>query len=251
MKKRRLVILILAIILTFVSGFLCKDAAVISQSQEDILRFLEESNVMIEECMLTGWNVANNRFMDQQEIGLKFDEVIEVFGFKEENTNKEFEIQEDMNKGILTIKEDRSKYTITIESFRNKDQEERTYLSLIAVFDGYDKNLFQYRQYLEEYYAKVDLPIELDIVVIGNLAGKVSKELAESIINKFLNDIDASEVESIKNQEMISISAYSRKIDDYITSNGNKINIQIGMRYSEYYDKTYIWLGSPIIPFEY
>lgn len=251
MRKRKIIILILTIILTSVSGFICRDAAAISQNQEDILSFLEESNVVIEESMLTGWNAVNKRFMDQQEISLKFDEIIEVFGFKKENTKKEFETQEKMSKGILTIKEDGSKCTIIIESFRNNDQEERTYISVIAVFEGLNKNLFKNRQYLEEYYAKISLPVELDIVVIGNLAGKVSKELADSIINKFLKAIDASEVESVKNQEMISISAYSRKIDDYITSGGNRINVQIGMRYSQYFDKTYIWIGTPIIPFEY
>lgn len=228
-----------------------QDIAGSINNEDAVLTFLEESDAVIEESMLTGWNIINEKFMDQQEISLKFDEIISVFGFNEENIIKEFETYEDMNKGILSIKEDGSKYTITIESFRNKDQEEKTYLSLIVVFNGFYKNLFEYRNYMEEFYVKMDLPIELDIVVIGNFAGKVTKELAESTINKLLNAIDANEVESIKNQELISISAYSRKIDDFIISNGNKINVQVGMRYSQYYDKTYIWIGSPIIPFEY
>ncbi|WP_372998680.1 YwmB family TATA-box binding protein [Lutispora sp.] len=250
MRKRKIIIA-LSVVLILVSGFICKDIAGSINNEDAILTFLEESDAVIEESMLTGWNIINEKFMDQQEISLKFDEIISVFGFNEENIIKEFETHEDMNKGILSIKEDGSKYTITIESFRNKDQGEKTYLSLIVVFNGFYKNLFEHRNYMEEFYAKVDLPIELDIVVIGNFAGKVTKELAESTINKLLNTIDANEVESIKNQELISISAYSRKIDDFITSNGNKINVQIGMRYSQYYDKTYIWIGSPIIPFEY
>lgn len=251
MSIRKTIILFLAIMLTFVSVFLCKDAAAISQSQEDIFTFLEESNVLIEESMLTGWNAVNERFMDQQAVDHKFDEIMEVFGFKKENTVKEFEPQENMNKGILSINKNGSKYTITIESFKNKDDEEKTYLSFVAVFKGSYEDLYHNKSYMEEYFASIGLPIELDMVVIGSIPGKVSKEIAESTISSTLNAVGAYEIESIRNEELMSVSAYSRKIDDYIISKGNKINIQIGMRYSQYYDKTFIWVGSPVIPFEY
>ncbi|SHI37944.1 YwmB family TATA-box binding protein [Lutispora thermophila] len=250
MKKKEAIIILTAI-LTFVSGLLCKDAIAISKNQEDISTFLEKSNIIIEESMLTGWNAVNERFMNQQEIDRKLDEITEILGFKKEVAIKEFDSKEDMNKGVLSISKNQSKYNITIESFRNNDNEEKTYISFMAIFKGSYKNLYDDKSYMEECFERIGLPMELDMVAIGNIPGRVSKEIMESTINNILNAFDAHEIESIRSKELISISAYSLKIDDYIISNGNKINMQIGMRYSQYYDKTFIWVGSPVIPFEY
>ncbi|MGI5997914.1 MAG: hypothetical protein ACOX89_04550 [Lutispora sp.] len=90
MRKRKIIIA-LSVVLILVSGFICKDIAGSINNEDAILTFLEESDAVIEESMLTGWNIINEKFMDQQEISLKFDEIISVFGFNEENIIKEFE----------------------------------------------------------------------------------------------------------------------------------------------------------------
>lgn len=51
---------------------------------------------------------------------------------------------------------------------------------------------------------------------------------------------------------MVSITAYSELFDEnYLEYLGNKINLNIGIRYSEDDDKTLIYIATPIIKLDY
>ena len=104
---------------------------------------------------------------------------------------------------------------------------------------------------IEKALAKVDLPIDLYVSVIGKYQGKMKDEEKHNIIYGFLDVIDGYKVEEINSDELTSISAYTDIIDNFIYSNGKKINMQVAMRYSHYYDNTYICIGSPLFPYEY
>jgi hypothetical protein len=66
-----------------------------------------------------------------------------------------------------------------------------------------------------------------------------------------MTSVKAKEVEGLSSEEVNSISAFSGNINSFVLSNNKKVNMQIAMRYSSYDDKTYIWIGSPLIHVEY
>ena len=40
-------------------------------------------------------------------------------------------------------------------------------------------------------------------------------------------------------------------LDENIISGGKPVNVQVAMRYNSYKDKTYLWIGVPVISIEY
>ncbi len=64
--------------------------------------------------------------------------------------------------------------------------------------------------------------------------------------------MNAEEIDRVKNENMISVTAYSKLLDkNYLEYLGNKINLNIGIRYSEDDDKTLIYIATPIIKLDY
>ena len=74
----------------------------------------------------------------------------------------------------------------------------------------------------------------------------------DDILEKILYNMNAEEIDRIENENMISITAYSKLLDkNYLEYLGNKINLNIGIRYSEDEDKTLIYIATPIIKLDY
>ena len=64
--------------------------------------------------------------------------------------------------------------------------------------------------------------------------------------------MNAKEIDKIEDDNLISVTAYSNLLTendlDYLD---NKINLNIGIRYSENEDKTLIYMATPIIKLDY
>ncbi|MPM31804.1 hypothetical protein SDC9_78361 [bioreactor metagenome] len=64
--------------------------------------------------------------------------------------------------------------------------------------------------------------------------------------------MNAEEIDRIEEENFVSITAYSKILsENYLEYLGNKINLNIGMRYSEDEDKTLIYIATPIIKLDY
>jgi len=87
--------------------------------------------------------------------------------------------------------------------------------------------------------------------IIGRYEDEVPDKDKDEIIASVLDSVEATEVERTIYDGMVSVSAYTPRIGRHIEMGRNKINMNIAMRYNSYEDKTYIWLGSPIISVEY
>ena len=251
MKIRKNSVIALNIILILVCGFICKDASYASKNEGLILSCFELTKAHIEECSLSGWIVMDKIFMDEQELNSKLDVLISELDFVESNIKKEIQIAVGMNKAVLYAEKDSGIYDIVVESMRNDDGEEKSYCSFRAIFNGSYADIIHDKYFVEKVFHEAGLPIKLDMMIIGSYKEKITKEQGEVLVKKILNNIKAYEVERMKDEETISVAAYSSQAAGYIYSRGRKVNVQIAVRYSEYEDKTYILIGSPVIPFEY
>ncbi|RKD21972.1 TATA-box binding [Caminicella sporogenes DSM 14501] len=91
----------------------------------------------------------------------------------------------------------------------------------------------------------------LNINLTGCYDGFKDTVEIEKIINGIFTEIKAEKVEGIIDENVVSITGYVENLKDYITVGGKKVNINIAGRYNSYEDKTYIWIGTPLIVTEY
>lgn len=87
--------------------------------------------------------------------------------------------------------------------------------------------------------------------IVGSYEGRMDGEQMIEVIGSILEKVEAREIERTEYDGMISVSAYTPLIGEYLEVGENRININIAMRYNSFEGKTYIWLGSPVITLEY
>ncbi|MCJ8007931.1 YwmB family TATA-box binding protein [Lederbergia wuyishanensis] len=86
------------------------------------------------------------------------------------------------------------------------------------------------------------------------IKGEFSEELNEFVdlsLDGLLHSLHANEVESVKEQEFYSISAYSSLFAQTLFFTNKQMNMQIGLRKNEMGQGTTIVVGTPILTIEY
>ena len=251
MKSRKKLILCAGLVLlSFLSFFVWKNQVHIVKEQEALIQCFKASRANLEESVLSGW-VSLDMVFTEEEIIKKIDYIIEGLNIDKSKTKKTIETSEGSTKGMLTAAKEFGSYTMILESMKNDDGNIESYLMFQSSSIDNFEDMMKEKQMIEKLLKEIKLPVILDAMITGSYRGKLKQKQINSIISKLLKNIDAVKVESIERDNIISVSAYSTEIEECITSNGRKINVQIALRYSNYDDRTYIWLGSPVIPFEY
>ena len=105
---------------------------------------------------------------------------------------------------------------------------------------------------LEKSLYKYSNVVDISTCISGEFYKKSQFNKYDDILEKILYNMNAEEIDRIENENMISITAYSKLLDkNYLEYLGNKINLNIGIRYSEDEDKTLIYIATPIIKLDY
>lgn len=123
---------------------------------------------------------------------------------------------------------------------------------LVDIVDnkGY-KEIVDISKKIEEIFADYKEQWQTTINLTGAQVGKLTKAEEEQRQDRIFNFLQAKKIEVLKDELFSSITAYSPLISSYIEYGDNKVNVQLAMRYSEYEDKTYIWIANPLITTTY
>ncbi len=87
--------------------------------------------------------------------------------------------------------------------------------------------------------------------LIGWLDGKLMDGESERMLKSAFLAIDGTIVDQLQQEKYVSVTGFSSAIQEYLQVGGKKININIAIRYSQYDNRTYVIVGSPIITREY
>lgn len=92
---------------------------------------------------------------------------------------------------------------------------------------------------------------KVNSLITGSYEGKLDYAVLNEKLTHALNGIEAGEVDGVREDSLISLSAYTPHLRDYIKVNGRKMNVNFAARYNSFEDKTFIWFASPVIAIEY
>ncbi len=85
----------------------------------------------------------------------------------------------------------------------------------------------------------------------GELPGRMSSQEMSSIANKALASIKGQVIEGIWQDDLVSLTAYSPLLENYLGTDRQRFNLNLAIRYDDYHDKTVLWAGHPIIHSSY
>lgn len=93
--------------------------------------------------------------------------------------------------------------------------------------------------------------VQIYTCVTGKFNGKLKNDLQSGKIEQVLNAFKGKVVESIVENTVVSVSAFSPQIPIQITSNLNPMNLQVATHVDDFRQETTLTVGTPIITTEY
>ncbi len=107
------------------------------------------------------------------------------------------------------------------------------------------------RNKIEEIFRNYGLKPVVNSCITGTYEGNLQDSQLENICRKVLDDSDAKKVDSMRQENIISVSAFSPMIEDKLNIDGKNINLSLAIRYNKIENKTYLWVATPVVNTEY
>ena len=137
---------------------------------------------------------------------------------------------------IIGIKKNSNESYIIVDILDNK-----VYKNIVDIYTILEKSIYKYSNI-----------VDISTCISGEFSKKLQFSKYDDIFQEILYNMSAEEIDRVESENMVSITAYSELFDEnYLEYLGNKINLNIGIRYSEDDDKTLIYIATPIIKLDY
>ena len=252
MRNRYIALIFIAFLLTIV--MITNDSFELGKNkisvEDSLIKSIESTKAQVMESTISVWSKINNSFMTEQQVEEEMKAVLATINPEKTTINIVKEHDEETNKQTLYASLGSKYYNIAVESIKT-DKGGETYVIMDVSIDNSTTELVEERQRLERYFTAKNVKPKTSSCVIGVYEGKLTENEMRAKIADAMSSVKAKEVEGLTSEDLNSISAFSGNINSFVLSNNKKVNMQIAMRYSSYDDKTYIWIGSPLIHVEY
>lgn len=139
-----------------------------------------------------------------------------------------------------------AKITIALETINDS-----TYLVTDVILYNYCENIIPIKEQLDELFNDLSLKAKTNITMTGSYDGNMSYDDKKLTAFDIMKKINAVAQEDYVTDKIYSVVGYTKKINEYIYSDKQKININLALRYNEYENKTYLYLATPVITVEY
>lgn len=140
----------------------------------------------------------------------------------------------------------RNTLTIILSSYINIHEQGETYLYI----NMNKKEIFVENNdiidRIQKLFNSFNCNVEITTCILGEFSGKFSEYDINQTM-KSIHNINGRIVDAYSDDNLVSLTAYTEYIDDNILAGEDRINLNVALRYSEYDNKTIIWIGTPII----
>ena len=193
-------------------------------------------------------NVPIEYDIDSNEIKSICIELMSNLGMEESNIK--IEDKWSQNEKQIYIQSKNEDTSVSIVGIKKSSSE--SYIMVDILNNKVYKNIVDIYAILEDYLNKYSQDVEIYTCIAGEYGKKLQDDKYDDILNKILYNMNAKVIEKVQEENFLSVSAYTKLLkENYLESFGNKINLNIGIRYSENDEKTLIYIATPIIKLDY
>jgi hypothetical protein len=107
------------------------------------------------------------------------------------------------------------------------------------------------KEAIETMYSELGMDAMVNIYFKGKTAGDLSTSERKKLTDEMLEVLNATEVQTIENENFTSVYGYASQFKQSIQQNGTEINVNLAYTYNETEDTTYIHLAVPYIAQSY
>ncbi len=142
-------------------------------------------------------------------------------------------------------------YTLKIEWSKEKADFNRCYVTLYILDSSAAPKLTDIKARVQVIFSEFGIKPGVNTCLTGNFPGRLDSNKMNAICSEIFEKTSARKVSGIRENNLISVSAYSRSLKDTVVVDGKDVNLNFAARYNSYENKTYIWLATPLITTEY
>jgi len=248
--RKRILLLLICVLLTAGSFDAAAYTPVILMEEEALITSFESIGADVLESTISCWTKFNDRFLTIEQLEAEMTGIVNRMNPDNTVVSKSVESDNQLSKIMLYGSKDNKTYSIAMESVKHETAGE-TYVVIDVCMDKSYEDLISERQNIIKALEVDESSINFSSCIIGTYKGKLTEAEADKKSGIALESINAKKVEGIENEELRSISAFSSNVESYVMSDQARVNVQLAIRYSSYDDKTYIWIGTPLIPMGY
>lgn len=192
---------------------------------------------------------ATDEFKDLNSMTNVCDEVfkaLEITNYSKNSTSTDNLIKSD----LLGTTKDGVKISAMASIVGNKSGKGDKYITIDASGTE-DGTAILLRDKIEKVINDHELEAVVNSCITGTYEGNLQDTQLENICRKILNESDAKKVDSLRQENIISVSAFSPMIKDNLSIDGRNVNLSLAIRYNKQENKTYLWVATPIVNTEY
>lgn len=171
---------------------------------------------------------------------------LEVTGYSRNSTSTDTLVKTDLS----GTTKDGVKITAMASIVGNKSGDGDKYITIDAT-ETVNGSALLLRDRIEKVFDRYGLKAVVNSCITGTYEGNLQDSQLENICRTILDDSDAKKVDSMRQENIISVSAFSPMIDDKLSIDGKNINLSLAIRYNKIENKTYLWVATPVVNTEY
>lgn len=140
--------------------------------------------------------------------------------------------------------------TFTLSSYEDEDIAETSlFINLIKREQFVEIN--DIIEKVEKIFQNYNKPVNITTCIAGIFEDDMRLDEKEKMVLKGAREYRGKVIEKYRDQQVLSFSIFTPYIEQYIYTGREKMNLNIVIRYNEYENKSYIWIGTPIITIGY
>jgi galactitol-specific phosphotransferase system IIB component len=171
---------------------------------------------------------------------------LEIPNYSKNSTSTDILIKSE----LLGATKDGVKISAMASIVGNKSGSGDKYITIDAL-GAEDGTALLLRNKIEKVFIAHGLKTVVNSCITGTYEGNVQDDQLENICRNILSETEAKKVDSLRQENTISVSAFSPMIKDKLSINGKNVNLSLAIRYNKQEKRTYLWVATPIVNAEY
>lgn len=212
----------------------------------------QNANAAFVETKLQGWAKINDLFLTKEELLNNSLKVEKILGLNDD-VIREATSEQGFNsfKVIGHIYEKNIKVEVIFQSLMDTKNKNETYL-IINMVDSKGPDFFDMtKEILGSAFQVFNQEPEINQLIIGFQDGKLTKKTYDDTINSIFSAVGGKISGEVEEENYFSMTGYVPNIKDKLKIGRDDVNIQVAMAYDELENKTYIYIGSPLVYSDY
>lgn len=120
------------------------------------------------------------------------------------------------------------------------------YISIEITLADAVEAAFSYEEKISDIVSRLDMNSDVTVNLKGEIPGRLSNGMKDILADNMIGEIGANIVTQNRQEELFTLYAYDRDIDDYIKLGKDKVNVNLSIAYDELEDVTCVYLSTPI-----